>query len=171
MSCHVGVTLSSMSARHNITETLLCLVLYYSPSLICFNDKALISAHSSVRCLLLIQSQRTLSSSVPLLPLASPPLPQAVLQLPPAAAGSRLDHRQGAGERGRLPLVEEVSGGGVQVGLLRCSPSSFCSGTSLVCDPSTYKQSANVYCRRFALMQLCVVPVLNPFLEAPLCRT
>lgn len=41
---------------------------------------------------------------------------QALSQLPSAAPGSRLDHRQGAGERGGVPLLEEDSCCGVQVG-------------------------------------------------------
>ena len=113
MSRHVGIThlacvpnTSRMCARHN-TQTLLYLVLYYSPSLISFNDKALMRAHSSMRCLLLIQSWHTLLSPLCLPHLAL--LSQAVLQLPPAAAGPRVDHRQGAGECGRLPVMEEVS--------------------------------------------------------------
>lgn len=41
---------------------------------------------------------------------------QALSQLPSAAPGSRLDHRQGAGERGGVSLLEEDSCCGVQVG-------------------------------------------------------
>lgn len=38
-----------------------------------------------------------------------------MLQLPPEAPGSNMDHRQGAGERGILPVLEEDPRGGLQV--------------------------------------------------------
>lgn len=41
--------------------------------------------------------------------------PQTVLQLPPEAPGSNMDHRQGAGERSVLPVLEEDPRGGIQV--------------------------------------------------------
>lgn len=41
---------------------------------------------------------------------------QAVLQLPSEAPGSHMDHRQGAGERGVLQILEEDPRGCVQVG-------------------------------------------------------
>ena len=147
MSRHVGIThlacvpnTSRMCARHN-TQTLLYLVLYYSPSLISFNDKALMRAHSSMRCLLLIQSWHTLLSPLCLPHLAL--LSQAVLQLPPAAAGPRVDHRQGAGECGRLPVMEEVSSCGVQVGCPLFS--FFCSAClwSVLCVWNTWHQTPN----------------------------
>lgn len=43
------------------------------------------------------------------------PLPQAVWQLPPGDHRARLDHGQGAGERGQLPLLETHPCRGVQV--------------------------------------------------------
>lgn len=43
------------------------------------------------------------------------PFPQAVWQLPPGDHRARLDHGQGAGERGQLPLLETHPCRGVQV--------------------------------------------------------